>query len=122
MSHNCFDELLQYMQWSEQPLERPADMSSESYRWMKTDHFVSRFNHHRLTHFNPFHLTCVDESISRWCGLGGSWINIGLPMYVAINRKPENGCEIQNSCCAKSGIMMRLKLVKTAAEEDQKYV
>ena len=48
---------------------------------------------------------------------GGHWINLGLPMYIAIDRKPENGCEIQNACCGRSGIMMRLKLVKTAEEE-----
>jgi hypothetical protein len=38
-------------------------------------------------------------------------------MYVAIDRKPENGCEIQNACCGRCMIMMRLKLVKTAEEE-----
>ena len=39
-----------------------------------------------------------------------------MPHYVAIDRKPENGCEIQDSCCGVSGIMMRLKVVKQ--EED----
>ena len=58
---------------------------------------------------------CADESISRWYGLGGHWINMGLPMYVAMDRKPEDGLEIQDCCCAKSGIMCQLKLVKTAA-------
>jgi hypothetical protein len=38
-------------------------------------------------------------------------------MYIAIDRKPENGCEIQNAACGKSGIMMRLKLVKSKEEE-----
>jgi hypothetical protein len=38
-------------------------------------------------------------------------------MYVAIDRKPENGGEIQNSACGWSTIMMRLKIVKTAEEE-----
>jgi hypothetical protein len=37
-------------------------------------------------------------------------------MYVAIDRKPENGCEIQDACCVTSGIMIRLKVVKTKAE------
>jgi len=27
-------------------------------------------------------------------------------MYVAIDRKPEDGAEIQDSCCGKSNIMM----------------
>ena len=59
----------------------------------------------------------MDESISRWYGLGGSWINMGIPHYVAIDRKPEAGCEIQNAADGNSSIMMRLKLVKSAIEE-----
>jgi hypothetical protein len=57
---------------------------------------------------------CVDESMSRWYGQGGHWINHGLPQYIAIDRKPENGCKIQNAACGRSGIMLRLKLVKGA--------
>jgi Transposase IS4 len=38
-------------------------------------------------------------------------------MYVAIDRKPENGCEIQDAACGKSGVMICLKLVKTATEQ-----
>jgi hypothetical protein len=38
-------------------------------------------------------------------------------MYMDIDRKPENGCEIQNAACGNSGVMLRLKLVKTAEEE-----
>ena len=51
--------------------------------------------------------------------MGGSWINDGLPHFVAMERKPDDGCEIQNSCDGRSGIMMRLKLVKTSQEEDR---
>jgi len=120
MPRQRFEDLFQYMEWSEQPDERPEGMPADQYRWMLVDDFVSRFNTHRVTHFSPLHLICVDESISRWYGLGGSWINTGLPMYVAIDRKPENGCEIQNSCCAKSGIMLRLKIVKAKVTEENK--
>jgi hypothetical protein len=105
------------MRWSEQPEVRPNSMSSEKYRWSLVDGFVDRFNEHRASMFIPSEHICVDESISRWYGQGGNWINHGLPMYIAIDRKPENGCEIQNAACGKSGIMMRLKLVKTAEEE-----
>jgi Transposase IS4 len=38
-------------------------------------------------------------------------------MNVAIDRKPQNGCEIQNSACGHSGILLWLKIVKTAREE-----
>jgi hypothetical protein len=44
-------------------------------------------------------------------GKGGSWINQGMPHYVAIDRKPENGAEIQNAPCGRSGNMLSLKLV-----------
>jgi Transposase IS4 len=44
--------------------------------------------------------------------MGGDWINDGLPHYVAIDRKPESGCEIQTACCGSSGIMMSLRIIK----------
>jgi hypothetical protein len=39
-------------------------------------------------------------------------------MYVAIDRKPEFGCEIQDAACGKSSVMIRIKLVKTATEQE----
>ena len=53
----------------------------------------------------------------RWYGIGGHWINPVFPQYISIDRKPENGCEIQNAADGVSGIMMPLKLVKTPSEE-----
>ena len=91
-------------------------MLSESYRWMHVDGFVKQFNDYRQDYYSLDENICVDESISRWYGQGGNWINIGLPIYVAIDRKPENGCEIQNAVDGKSGIMLRLRLVTTAEE------
>ena len=43
-------------------------------------------------------------------------------MYAAIDRKQENGCEIQNAACGHSGVMIRLKIVKTAEEENASAV
>ena len=34
-------------------------------------------------------------------------------MYISIYRKPDNGCEIQNSACSESGVMLRLLLVNS---------
>jgi hypothetical protein len=62
-------------------------------------------------------MICVYESISRWYGQGGYWINYGLPHYVAMGLKPENGCEIQDAACGRSGVMIQLKLVKSGGEE-----
>ena len=39
-------------------------------------------------------------------------------MYTAIDQKPENGCEIQNSVCSESGLMLRLLLVKIEENYD----
>jgi hypothetical protein len=44
-------------------------------------------------------------------------MNHGLTMYISMDRKPENGCEIQNAAFGASGILMRLKLVRTVEEE-----
>ena len=115
MTRDRFETLFRLMVWSIQPAERPDEMSHEAYRWRLVEDFLDNFNRHREQFFSPSWLMCADESISRWYGLGGHWINIGLPMYVSMDRKPEDGLEIQNICCAKSGIMCRLKLVKTAA-------
>ena len=63
---------------------------------MLIDDMVEIFNRHREGYFLTSEWICVDESISHWYGLGVGWINIGLPMYISIDHKPENGCEIQN--------------------------
>ena len=80
---------------------------------MLVDDFIDNFNAHRVKRYFPSDSICVDKSMSCWYGLGGYWINIGLPQYIAIDRKPENGCEIQNCCDGNSGVMMQLKLVKS---------
>ena len=71
-----------------------------------------------LRNYHPSDYICVDESMYRWYGIGGHWINAGLPHYIAIDRSPENGRDIHNSADGISGIMMNLKLVKTSSEKD----
>ena len=44
---------------------------------------------------------------------------MGLTMCVTIDRKPVNGCEIQQSCDSRSQVMMQLKLEKSEADEDR---
>ena len=86
---------------------------------MQVNDFITAFNDYRASNYPPLELICVDESISRWNGLGGHWINIGLPLYVAINRKPENRAKTQDACDSKSKIMLHLKLVKGAREDNR---
>ena len=113
MSRDRFDTIFSHLRFCHQPDTCPIGMSSEDYRWMLVDSHVEAFNKHRADNFHPSDELCADESMSRWYGLGGFWINKGLPHYVAIDRKPENGCEIQDLADGKSGLMLRLKMVKS---------
>ena len=45
-----------------------------------------------------------------------------MPHYIAIDRRPENGCEIQNAADRVSGIIIQLKLINTSSEEDLHYL
>ena len=119
MSRNRFDEIWSCIRFSEQPPERPEGVTSMDYRWMLVDDYIDAFNDYRASNYSPSDRICVDESISRWYGLGGHWINVGLPNYVAMDRKPENGCEIQDACDGRSRIMIRLKLVKGALDNER---
>jgi hypothetical protein len=112
MSKHRFDDLFRAVRWSNQPPAPGDAKSSEQYRWKLVDDFVTNFKDHRANYFSLSDCICVDESMSRWYGQGGHWINHGLPQYEAIDGKLENGCEIQNAACGRSGVMLRLKLVK----------
>jgi hypothetical protein len=57
----------------------------------------------------------------RWYENGGDWINLGIPQYIAIDRKPENGGEIQDASCGKSGIILQLKVVSGAAVDCENH-
>ena len=117
MARHQFDDVWSRLRFGEQPESRPDNTSSEQCRWKSVDDFVDHFDQHRANFFSPSDLVCADEHVSVWCGLGGFWTNTGVPVHVAMERKPDSGCEIQNSACGRSGTMMRLKLVKTAEEQ-----
>ena len=116
MSRHRFEAILSCIRFSCQLDVRPYGMSDETHRWGLVNHFVDAFNRHREENFSPGGVICVDESMVRWYGLGGSWISKGLPHFVALDRKPEDGCEIQDACCGITGIMIRMEVVKSAQE------
>lgn len=66
LSRDRFDYLWKSIRFSNQPNTRPPMMSSERYRWMLVDDFVSLFNNHRRTLFDPSSILTVDESMVRW--------------------------------------------------------
>ena len=104
--------------FSEQCTTRPASMSNETFCWQLVDDFVLTFNKHRAATFEPSGMICVDESMVCWYGLDGCWISTSLLHYVGMDRKLEDGCKIQDLCCGKTGIICRLKLVKSSNERD----
>ena len=55
----------------------------------------------------------------RWYGQGSHWLNLGFPMYVAMDRKPYNGAEINNAAYRWSGILMPLRIVKYEKNEEE---
>jgi len=85
---------------------------------MLVDDFVDNINEYRARMFVPGGHLKADESMIRWYGVGGSYVNAGIPHYAAIERKPDNGGEIQNLADVASEIMLRLKIVKSAAKEE----
>ena len=44
--------------------------------------------------------------IGIWYGVGGEWINKGIPYYVAMERKPDNCIEVQNVADVIRGIIL----------------
>jgi hypothetical protein len=99
--------------------EKPDGSTYQQWAWSKLNGCIERVNKHRATKYSPSEKICIDESMSKWYGLGKDWINIGLPMYVAMERKPEDGCEIQTCCDGVSRIMLRLQLVKGKKAEKE---
>jgi hypothetical protein len=73
-------------------------ISSSQHRWSLVQGIV-----------DPSETICADDSVSRWYGLGGSWIEGALPYYVAIDRRPENGCETKKLRLRTVGIYASTK-------------
>lgn len=107
-----FDTLWRAMTWSKRT--GAVGSTAEADRWSLVGDFVQSINTHRAAHVTPSERLCVDESISRWYGQGGQWIGHGLPMYVAIDRKPENGCELQTAACGRSGLLLQIHVRTTS--------
>lgn len=96
--------------------------TSKCNRWALVDDVMTAINDHRAMFVTPSDMLCVDESMSRWYGLGGEYIGVGLSTYHAIDRKPENGCEIKSSACGRSGIMLLLEVVKSPDDDSRRDI
>ena len=57
-------------------------------------HQHNSISHNHFQAFYQLQYTAAKWHLSRWYGIRWHWINSSLPQYIAIDRKPENGCEI----------------------------
>ena len=89
-------------------------------RWTLTQDLEDGINYHRLAYVYSSKWIFVDEFISSWYGLSGNWIGIRLAHYVAIERKPEKGCEIQNSASGQIGSMFLIELLAPQEEPSRR--
>lgn len=98
MSRHRFEQILRCISFSFCP-EYQDNMNSAVQRWALVDDFVMAINHHRQSSFTRSESICIDESMSRWYGIGGSYTNKGLPNYVHLDRKPKSGAvSLATSC------------------------
>jgi len=97
----------------------PADDKSggERYRWALIKDFTSNVSAHQEAHATTGETICVDASMTKRYGLGMSWSSIGLRMIFATDHFLENGCKIQSAASGPRGIMLRLDIVTTAADQ-----
>jgi hypothetical protein len=84
---------------------------------MLVDDFVTNFNAHRTLAFYLGVELEANKSMIPWYGHDGNHINIGLPHYIAMDCKLDNGGKIQHLADVSSGIMIFLKVVKSADKE-----
>ena len=114
MESKIVDRLWGDLQWRNQKYARPDHMFHVEHWWMLIYELFELFDW-RVQDYLPFKWIFVDQWISRWYGLDGGWVNIGLPKYLEINQKPENGCRIQNLARGGSGLIMCLLTVNIGA-------
>ena len=94
------------VRWSRQPPEQPHGMLLEQYHWMLVNNFVANINKYRARMFVPGGHLEADQSMICWYGVGGSFVDAGIPHYAAIERKPNNCAEILNHTDVALGIML----------------
>ena len=54
-----------------------------------------------MARFSPSEIIYVDEIFSIWYSLGGEWVNLGMPHYVQMVCKPDDGLKIRDTCCGR---------------------
>lgn len=86
-------------------------------RWGEIDPLVEAFNSN-MERFAPSSMLCVDESVVRWYGAGGDGHTVGVPHYVAMDRKVDAGVEVNVVADGTTNIVLRLEMEKSEGERD----
>jgi Transposase IS4 len=94
MSRNRFDDIWSSLTFSRQA-ERGDDEVSAAHRWRLVSDFVESVNSHRAAYFSPFYLVCDDESMSRWYGQGGHWIEMDYRNTSPLIASPRTGARFR---------------------------
>ena len=111
MSRTRFAELVKYLRMHDPALDDEDDPDP----WRQVRTFVDEFNKNRAERVIPGWILVVDESTSKWRGLG-DWYDLGMPHITKIPRKPEPvGLEIKDMCDGESGIMLYLEMMEGQA-------
>jgi hypothetical protein len=77
MVRQHFDSNWSNLTFSNQPEQRPDDISSETFWWQLVNNFVQKFNMHREQQFISLDQLCVDGSMARWYENVGIGLNMG---------------------------------------------
>ena len=116
MSRDRFEMLVRYMTFHDPDLDLAVPLDP----WRKVRTFVNMFNLNRAENVTPGWVLVVDESTSKWRGLG-DWYDLGMPHITKIPRKPEPvGLELKDMCDGESGIMLYLEIMEGKQEMESK--
>ena len=111
MSKHRYDIIMQYLSFHDPDLDTVENPDP----WRAVRVFIIAFNENRKKNVKPSWVLVVDESTSKWRGLG-DWYTDGMPHITKIPRKPEPvGLELKDMCCGESGIMMFLEIMEGKA-------
>ena len=108
MSRNRFTVLVKRLKMYDPALD--AANPQDPWRAIRT--FIDEFNNNRRKTVTPGWVCVVDESTTKWRGLG-DWYELGMPHITKIPRKPEPvGLEIKDLCDGESGIMLFIEIME----------
>jgi hypothetical protein len=79
-------------------------MSSEQYRWMLIDDFVAIINEYRTRTFVPGGYLEADESMIRWYGIRGSYVDAGIPITLRSSASPTMAARSRISLASHRGL------------------